>query len=220
MWENAKIIIPDRRESREAEISAGPASLRDRSVEGSLETADASDRRARDTEDLDEVQEDAHAYLTNIDSGEGEREVSRRRFTVTERVFFSLSSHPRPTLLLSPGFLFLVVATAFGKLTGSRSLLDRQRGMSTAGVRSVVPAEPRCIDRSPPSESVNESEADERAGDPRDRRRDAARRAELSRDRDLARGRAACVRAYVRACARGALDDDVDMTTARTRTAN
>ncbi|KAL6266867.1 hypothetical protein P5V15_003695 [Pogonomyrmex californicus] len=51
--------------------------------------------------------------------------------------------------------------------------------MSTVGVRSVgrVPAEPRRVSIDLPRESVNESEAEsERASDPRNRRRDAARR--------------------------------------------
>lgn len=53
---------------REAEISAGPASLRDRSASRGV----SGQARSRYT-DLDEVQEDAHAYLTNIDSGARER---------------------------------------------------------------------------------------------------------------------------------------------------
>lgn len=75
---------------------------------------------------------------------------------------------------------FLAAATAFGKthrISQPGSLLDHQRGMSTTSGRPAesLPRQRVSIDLLV-RESVNGSEA-ERAGDPRDRRRDATRRA-------------------------------------------
>lgn len=98
-------------------------------------------------------------------------------FSLARMLLLSLS----PSSLSSNFFFFLAAATAFGKthrISQPGSLLDHQRGMSTT-TTSGRPAE--SLPRQRVSidllvrESVNGSEA-ERAGDPRDRRRDATRR--------------------------------------------
>lgn len=202
--ENTRIIIPDQR-SRSWLVRLPPARI-------------AGSRRARDI-DLDEIQEDAHAYLTNIDSGGKGEEVSRRRFTVTERVFLSLSSYPRSSIsFFQPGF-FLVVATAFGKLTGSRTaywIISGACRRRESGRSGRVPAEPRRIDL--PRESVNESEAESERASERAileigtaTRRAAPHRAE-PRSRSRSRTR------RVRVCVR--VSSTMMLTTTRRRTAN
>lgn len=194
MWENTGIIIPDRRVWGEV------------SREVDLDWSDFPPARGSQFRGESRDGERVGRACSRYRPGQGprrrtripnERQWERGRGLSTEihRDRKNVSPYPPtrdpsslPLFLSSPSpvSFFLVAATAFGKLTGSRSLLDHQRGMLTAGVRSVgrVPAEPRRIDL--PRESVNESEA-ERAGDPRDRAEPQSR----SRSRTR---RVACVR--------------------------
>lgn len=145
---------------------------------------------------------------------------------MTERVFFSLSSHPRSARLLS---LFLVAANCVWVNSPdlavywivSGACRRRESGRSSLLSRGVSIDLPRA------RASTRARPTSERAilGIGTATRRGAARRAEpRSRSRSRTRRVRACVRTYLRTCVRAracrTLGDDDGVTTARTRTAN